>query len=356
MIDSAQYLKDIEMISANIPEIQKLKQTKILVTGVTGMICSAVVDTLLFLNQSQNLGIDLTLAGRSKDRVEKRFKPFKVGRDFHYVHFDVTRPVKINNTFNFIIHGASNANPTMYLKEPVETLVGNIIGTDSILQLAARSVSSRVLYISSSEVYGNELSTLPREETDYGYIDPLNPRSAYPNGKRAAETLCVAYGLEHGVDSVIVRPGHIYGPTITKNDTRATAQFTRDALAHRSIIMKSQGTQIRSYCYVLDCASAILTVLLVGHKGEAYNISNRNSIVSIREIAECFAKFGKTELKFENATDAEKRSYNLMDNSSLNARKLEMLGWRGRFSLSDGVSRTLTQLKAEMKSDSEEKQ
>ena len=141
---------------------------------------------------------------------------------------------------------------------------------------------------------------------------------------------------------------HIYGPTANSYDTRATAQFARDVLAGNDIVMKSAGDQLRSYCYMTDCATAILTVLLKGKSTEAYNISNRNSVVSIRQIAEEMAKAAGCKVVFESATDSEKKSYNMMDNSSLNAEKLESLGWTARYSVAEGVRRTIEIMKKDV--------
>ena len=105
--------------------------------------------------------------------------------------------------------------------------------------------------------------------------------------------------------------------------------------------MKSAGLQLRSYCYTLDCASAILTVLIKGESGEAYNISNSQSVVTIRELAECMAKTAGVKVVFEQASDQELKSYNMMDNSSLNSEKLEVLGWKGCFNLKEGIESTL---------------
>ena len=169
----------------------------------------------------------------------------------------------------------------------------------------------------------------------------LNPRASYPSSKRAAETLCAAYKEEHGLDFVVIRPGHIYGPSITKTDSRASAQFTRNAKAGKDIVMKSAGTQLRSYCYTLDCASAILTALINGNNGEAYNISSRELVCSIRDIAEALAKAGNVNVVFENASETEKKGFNLMDNSSLNGAKLESLGWEPLYGISEGSEKTL---------------
>lgn len=337
------YWDDVTQVVKNIPNVENLQGKSILITGSTGMVCSSVVDVIIWLNNTYNANIHLILAGRSKDRIKSRFKDALREADYSFIDYDATKAQEINIEVDFIIHGASNANPTVFSREPVETLIGNIVGLQTVLDIAKRNCGSRLLYISSSEVYGNRVdgSNEPYKEEDYGYVDILNPRACYPNGKRTAETLCACYGQEFGVDTVIVRPGHMYGPSITRTDMRASAMFTRDAASGNDIVMKSAGAQLRSYCYTLDCASAILTVLLNGKSGEAYNISNKESIVSIRRIAEELACAGDVNVVFEHPTDAEQKSYNLMSNSALNAEKLEGLGWRAIFDLKNGVRRAL---------------
>ena len=213
------------------------------------------------------------------------------------------------------------------------------IGLNSLLSMAAKRGTKRVLYISSSEVYGQKEGMEPYFENDYGYLDILNQRASYPSSKRASETLCVAYSMEYGMDTVIARPGHIYGPGVTPFDNRATAQFTRNAVKGEDIVMKSAGSQLRSYCYSLDCATALLAILLSGESQNAYNISNPNSIITISQIAKCIADAAGTQLTYENPDDAEAAGYNLMSNSSLDSKKLESLGWAAEFSPEEGADR-----------------
>ena len=307
------------------------------------MVCSSVVDIIVWLNRHKGAEIKLCLAGRSKERIIKRFYRVLTQNEFQFIQYDATKPQYLDLSVDYIIHGASNANPAIFAKEPVETLLGNIIGLKSVLDAAMLNKKSRLLYISSSEVYGikPDGGMRPYKEDEYGYIDILNPRACYPNGKRTAETLCAAYAQEYGVDFVTVRLGHIYGPSITNADSRASAAFTRDVVAGRNIVMKSDGAQLRSYCYTLDCASAILTVLINGKSLEAYNISNRESIVSIRDMANELSKAGSVKVVFENPSDAETRSYNLMKNSGLDSTKIELLGWKAVFDLREGAKRTI---------------
>lgn len=203
----------------------------------------------------------------------------------------------------------------------------------------------QTVYISSSEVYGEKQSTDPYNESTYYMVDILNPRACYPSSKRAAETLCAAYAKEYGVHTVMVRPGHIYGPAPNPEDNRAASQFVRDAVAGRDIVMKSAGQQLRSYTYVLDCVTAIVAVLLNGLSGEAYNISNPDSIVTIRQLAECVAEASGVKLIFDCPTEAEQSSFNMMSNSALTSDKLLSLGWKGYFNLRDGIDATIESMR-----------
>ncbi len=329
------YLNDLKKIRAAVPELQRLKGAKVLVTGAGGLICSALVDFLV------DLGAQVWAAGRNPEKLQSRFSHWQGREELHFLPYDALEPLVWNVSFDYLIHGASNANPAAYSSQPVETMLANLTGTNNVLRYAKDHGGKRVLYLSSSEVYGKKEGKDPYHEQEYGFVDLLNPRACYPSSKRAAETLCAAYAAEYGVEAVIVRPGHVYGPTATAGDNRASSQFPRDVLAGKDIVMKSAGTQLRSYCYVLDCVSAMVMVLLQGESGKAYNISNRNSVVTIRQMAEAFADAAGRKLLFDNPTDAERRSYNLMDNSALNAESLENLGWHGLFDLESGVKATL---------------
>lgn len=338
------YLEDLIKIQNIIPNLDKLRDSSILITGAGGMICSAIIDFLLVLNETLKLNIQVYAAARSEQKIKVRFGEYARCKEFHFIQYDATRPLEITEKIDYLIHGASNANPATYVKEPVETMLANIVGIKNILEYAAKYDSKRVLYISSSEIYGKKDETKPYGEEDYKFVDILNVRACYPSAKRAAETMCVAFEKEYGVESVIVRPGHIYGPTMTEKDNRASSQFARDVIEGHNIVMKSQGTQVRSYCYVLDCVSAIFTVLINGKSGNAYNISNSKSIATIREIAECFATTTGRAVLMEVPTEKEKQGYNFMDNSSLTSDKLESLGWHGIFDLKTGVSHTVAGL------------
>ena len=338
------YLSDLESIARCIPNCHELDHSKILITGAGGLIGSALAD---FLSRCA-AGSEVFAAARSEEKLKRRFLDTKVT----FVPYDALKPISFDMDVDYIIHAASPANPRLYVEQPVETMLANMLGVNSLLEYARTHMAKRLLYLSSSEVYGKKETALPYRENDYGFLDIKNPRACYPSSKRAAETLLEAYRAEYGVDSVAVRPGHVYGPTATRGDTRASSQFFYDVLDGKEIVMKSAGTQMRSYCYVLDCVSAILTVLLNGESGKSYNISNRSSVCTIRELAECIADAAGSRVVFEKPSDRELAGYNLMDNSSLDAASLTSLGWEGIFDLKTGVAHTLDAIGEDPEQDS----
>ena len=186
----------------------------------------------------------------------------------------------------------------------------------------------RFLYVSSGEIYGQGTGEKAFTETDSGYVDCATPRACYPSSKRAAETLCVAYAEEYGVDAVIVRPSHTYGPHFTGSDNRVFCQFIRNVLRGEDIVMKSDGSQMRSWCYVADCALAMLYVLLNGERGNAYNIADTSSVFSIREMAETLAHQAGRKVVFAIPEDAEKKVFTKISYAVFATDKLEALGWK----------------------------
>ncbi len=344
--DSKLWLADLDTVLAGLPELKELTGKAVLVTGCTGLICSAVMDLLIRWNEFHADKITIMAAGRRFKNIVERFNPFVTADWFKFVSYDAS---DANNYFNdrcdYIIHGASNASPAKYIKEPVETLLSNVLGIKCLLDYAKGCNAKRVLFISSSEVYGKKEGAEPYRLGDYGYIDLLNVRNSYSIGKRAAETLCVSYAVEYGVETVIVRPGHIYGPTAKRGDNRVSSAWAYDVAEGKNIVMKSDGAQIRSYCYCLDCASAILKVLLKGKSCQAYNISNPDSVISIRQMAELLIKSASVQLFMEQPTVEEMKGFNPMSNSSMDSTELLSLGWQGLFDAEKGFRHTVEIIK-----------
>ncbi len=344
--ESKRWIEDIDEIIESLPELKELEGKSVMITGATGLICSPIVDILMRYNDSHERKIAIYAAGRQIEKMTFRFGSMVEREDFHFVAYDAS---KTNNKLEFycdyIIHGASNAFPSIIVREPVETMLSNFNGIKYLLDYAKEHGAKRILYISSSEVYGKKEDNEPYREGEYGYIDLLNARNSYSIGKRAAETLCVSYFEEYGVESVIARPGHIYGPTASSKDNRVSSAWAYAVARGDDIIMKSDGSQLRSYCYCLDCAAALLKVLIKGENVSAYNISNLDSIVTIKQMAELLSRAAGVEVKMEIPTEEERKGFNPMSNSSLDSVRLQELGWRGLFNAERGFSHTVEILK-----------
>jgi len=336
------WISDVDAIIDSLPELSELQNKSVMITGAAGLICSSVVDILMRYNDRFDAGIKVLAAGRWPEEMEARFAHQTERDDFKFVVYDASKTDNnIDVPCDYIIHGASNAFPEMIMKEPVETMLSNFLGMKYLLDYAKEYGVKRLLYISSSEVYGRKEGNQPYKEDEFGHIDLLNSRNSYSVGKRAAETLCASYAAEYGVESVIVRPGHIYGPTASPRDNRVSSAWAYDAARGNDIVMKSDGAQIRSYCYCLDCASAMLKVILCGENSHAYNISNPDSIIDIKGMAEILAKAGGVDLRMELPTDDEKKGFNPMSNSSLDSTGLLNLGWKGLFDSERGFTHTV---------------
>lgn len=346
LLKSRKWIADMDAVLTLLPELEKIKDKSILITGAAGLVCSAVVDLIHRFNDLTHSNIHVFAAGRWSGEMTKRFGDQTQRRDFSFVEYDASRADNhIKVKADYIIHGASNASPALITKEPVETMLSNFLGLKCLLDYAKETEAKRLLYISSSEVYGIKTGCEPFKEGEYGYIDLLNSRNSYSVGKRAAETLCVSYSAEYGTECVIVRPGHIYGPTASPFDNRVSSAWAYNAARGEDIVMKSNGEQIRSYCYCLDCASAILKVLFCGENNYAYNISNPNSVITIHELAEILAKAGGVKLRMESPNEDEKSGFNPMSNSSLESKSLNELGWNGCFNAETGLVHTVDIIK-----------
>ena len=341
------YSEDLILAINQIPNLNELLGKRVLITGSTGMVGSGIVDMLLQMNRTFNAGVVISVSSRLKKKVENRFENLIDGKQLKFVSYDSLLDTDVEEQYDYVIHAAAPANPKEYGQHPFETINSIVAGTSSMLNVSKKSGAKRFLYISSSEVYGKKQTADPYKENDYGFVDLLNSRSCYPMSKRTAETLCISFSKEYDMPVVVARLGHIYGPTMTSGDNRVAADFVRLAIDGEDIVLKSKGDQKRSHCYVVDCASAILTILINGDNGKAYNISNPTSISTIKEYAECVCNNTDSKLTFDIPTEAEAQAFNPMQNASLNSEALEALGWKGCFDLNTGVKHTIEILKGE---------
>ncbi len=326
--------------------LKKISHKKVLITGAGGLIGSTFVDLLAKLNQDEKSNIDIYALGRNAKKLEEKFSKYL--DNIHIIEDDVCSADLASLDIDFIVHAASPAHPLAYSKTPVEVMKANLIGTINMLELA-KAKNASMIFISSGEIYGvSDKQNVFFKENEYGYTDILNPRACYPESKRAAETLCASYYAEYNVDTKIARLCHVYGPNITDDNSRADAQFLRNVLNIEDIVLKSPGTQVRSFCYVKDAVVALLYILLKGNPGEAYNVANKNSIATVREYAETLASLGGVKIKKEFPKEEEQKGYSQISRAVLDSSKLESLGFIPEYNLEEGLKDLLFERKKQM--------
>jgi nucleoside-diphosphate-sugar epimerase len=337
-------LTDAALAAQAVLHPERFRGKSILVAGASGLIGSLTVRTLHELNRSQGLGITITAASRSREKLLTRFADMD---DVFVLGLDVAAPGTAldGRNFDFILHAASQADPASFKKYPAETMLTNIEGTKNLLDVARQIPDSTLVYVSSGEVYGETTDDGLMSEGMSGFVDPTSPRSCYPTAKRASETLCVSYAEEYGVDALIVRPSHVYGPGFRPSDSRISADFFVKALRGEDIVMRSPRSDWRTYVYVSDCVSAILSVATSGVTAQAYNVTNSDNLVTMRHFAQQIATEG--HVKFTAPAESPHASGEMHRASALNDAKLRSLGWLPQVSFDDGVRRTFAVLRAE---------
>lgn len=334
------YREDLENALRETVNIRKLYNKSILITGATGLIGSFAADLLLYANRTKNAEIEIYLLARDLRKLKERFVSSLDEERLHFVIQDVVEPLSLNTAVDYIIHAAGDGFPLAFREHPVETMTPALFGTYQLLQFAKENGVKKLLYISSGEVYGKTTDVGHAfTEKESGYLDSMNVRSCYPMAKRCAETLCVSFGNQYHVPVVVTRLSHTYGACMSVHDNRVTVQLLKDAASGENIILHSAGKQMRSYTYVTDCVSGIFTVLLNGADGEAYNVANEFSRVTIAGFADILAKKAGVDCVVRNPNENERREHTPIEYAVLDSTKLEQLGWHGKYNINVGIEK-----------------
>ncbi len=338
------YLEDIKYISDLDLPWEKLKNKSVFISGATGLIGSCLVDSIMQHNKDYNLDCKVYALGRNRDKVEERFDKHFTSNLFEFIPFDINEPLERDDLgdIEYILHLASNTHPLAYSTDPIGTVATNIIGTNNLLKFAEKHNVERFVFASSNEIYGENRGDTEKFTEDYcGYINCNTLRAGYTESKRCGEALCQAYIKQKNMDIVIPRLTRSYGPTMLMSDTKAISQFIKNGIAKENIVLKSEGTQFYSYTYIADAVSGLLTVMLKGECGEAYNIADEKSDITLRDLAKTIADVAGTKVVFELPDEQEKAGYSKATKARLDSSKLQALGWKAHYDIKEGIERTI---------------
>jgi len=338
--------EDLARITAHDLPWRTFSGKTILVSGANGFLPAYMVETLLYLNEiDPSMNCRVIGMARNRDRARKRFAHLLDRPDFGMVIQDVASPAAIPVPVDFIIHAASQASPKYYGVDPVGTLAANSLGTHNLLTLARDCRSEGFLFLSSGDVYGHvDESHIPNREDYFGPLDPSQVRSCYGESKRIGETMCAAWCHQFGVPTKIVRPTHTYGPGQRLDDGRVFADFVANVVRHEDIVLHSDGSARRAFCYLADSVLAFFTVLLKGQPGQAYNSGHEDCEISVAELARLLVSlFPERGLSLRFHTNGAPAGYlrSTVNRGSLDTSKLRALGWRPTTSLAEGFRRTV---------------
>tara|TARA_B100000953_G_scaffold206651_1_gene170524 strand:- start:1605 stop:2654 length:1050 start_codon:yes stop_codon:yes gene_type:complete len=329
--------EDIKIILEDLKEYYNAFENKrILIVGGKGFLGTYFVKTLQEINNlikkpCKIIVIDNLITSKEKNLFHD---------DVDFLEKDISDEFSIEGELDYIIHAASIASPPVYRKFPIKTVDVNYQGTRNLLELAKEKKISGMLYLSSSEIYGDP-EIIPTPESYLGRVSCIGPRACYDESKRLGETISILYHQQFNVPVKIVRPFNIYGPYLSLDDGRIIPDFMKSSLNNSEIIIHSDGKPTRSFCYVSDAIRAFFRVLMIAPPGSICNVGNDKEEISVKNTAELIKKIVKTpvEIKFEKSNDP---NY-VVNNPQRRCPDLKYIkktvGYKPQISLKEGLGR-----------------
>ncbi|WP_330945281.1 NAD-dependent epimerase/dehydratase family protein [Streptococcus anginosus] len=345
---------DLNMISSADISFQKFYRSTVVITGATGLVGSQLMKAFACINRTHDLEMSVYGIVRNSEKAYKIFGDLLNRGDIHILVGDILMDYSLyipnELKIDYLIHGAAITASKQMIDLPVDTINTSIYGTQQMLELAREKKVKSFVYLSSMEVYGkfdrpNNETTVVTEDM-LGYLDLSNVRTNYPESKRLCENICVAYWSQYRVPTKIARLSQTFGAGILPEENRIFAQFARSVIEEKDIILHTAGKSEGNYCYTADMVLGLMTILLDGENGEAYNVSNEENHVTISDMAYLVAKgfSNKSKVVFDiPATNLF--GYASDTKIKLSTSKLRKLGWKPTVSLMESYRRMVASMK-----------
>lgn len=347
-------LNDLEYIINEASfEFDKLANSKVLITGGGGFLGYYFVKSFLRWNQlNPKKQISIVVYDNFVRGVPKWLTDLK-NKNLTVKKFNIINKLPSNlKGINYLIHAASIASPIFYRKYPIETMDANVVGLRNMLDFCMDKKQLKALkgflFFSSSEIYGDpDKKNIPTSEEYRGFVSSIGPRACYDESKRYGETMCINFAQQFGMNVKIARPFNNYGPGLKIDDGRVISDFARNILANKDIILLSDGSPTRTFCYITDAIVGYIKILVKGKRGEAYNIGTEKPEISILELSQKMIDISSKLMNYKGKLISRKSKdkYYLTDNPyrrcPLIKKAKKHLGYSPNIKIDDGLRRTL---------------
>jgi UDP-glucuronate decarboxylase len=349
--------EDLGRICADcVTEFHAMSGKRLLITGGGGFLGYYLVQAALHWNRTHRSkpAIDVVVYENYLRGKPAWLEALNGTANFQVCDYDLTQPLPNDmGHFDFIIHAASIASPIYYRAMPLKTLDANVSGLRNLLDYSARERDagrpiSGFLFYSSSEIYGDPTpDAVPTPETYRGLVSCTGPRACYDEAKRFGETLCVVFAKTEGIPVRVARPFNNYGPGLKINDGRVIPDFARDIISGNDIVMLSDGSPTRTFCYASDAITGYFKILVKGTAGEAYNVGIDKPEISMGALANMMAEVSRSLLGYQGKVvlGKPKEADYLIDNPNRRCPVIDKIrdeiGFEAKVSLEDGIWRTM---------------
>ena len=276
------FLEDIKSIANELEEFyNELEGKTVLIAGGKGFLGTYFTSVLTKINETLSKPMKIIVLD---SLITSKDKKDSVNQNIEFLEQDISKSFEIDDNIDYIIHAASIASPPTYRKFPIKTVDVNYQGTKNLLEIAKEKKVRSMLLLSSSEIYGDP-EIFPTPESYVGKVSCTGPRACYDESKRLAETISILYFQQYKIPIKIARPFNVYGPYLNLDDGRIIPDFMNNAINKSQIIIHSDGSPTRSFCYVSDAIGGFFKLLLSKHDGIICNVGNDEE-VSVKNVAD----------------------------------------------------------------------